>query len=663
MSIRRALARISPFAALAALAISASCSSDTNRIRAAERDGGAGGSGATGGAGGLGGNGATGGAITGGSGGIGPIPPGGAGGQAGSAPRDAGGPTMRPPTVIDRTGGKLPPDAVIKITKGGPNTSGMAFLYPYDRTVFPGGILPPLIQWKPAPGAIDAVYIHIASQRFDYKEIFVALPDARLELPKDAWDAAATESQGASDPTKVEITTMSGGVVTGPITEQWIFARGQLKSAIYYNTYNSAKTLPNNGAVMRILPLAKEPEVVKSVAGGIVPVGPCYSCHSLSANGQMLVAQRHQYPGGPYSSNSFDVATNPNVDPPPLATSSPGDEDWGFGAVYPDGSRVLTAAQPAAAGGFPALFPFAPLNNPGMLGPRPSKMFDTRTGAAITATGLVAYAKMPSFSPDGKKVVFNDHDSGQGHSLSVMDFDAATNTFSNKVEIFRDATLYPGWPFFTPDGQEVVFALGNGDDYATIQDPPTGLFVNRSNLVIVDLRHKNARPLDLANGKGLPARDLDLNYYATVSPVAAGGYFWVFFTSRRTYGNLMLQPEIDAVTKKIWVAAVDIEQHGEVGGPLTGDPSHPAFYLPGQELQSGNIRAFATLTPCKTDGTTCTSGIDCCGGFCVDGTCKPVPPGCSKIEDKCTTAADCCAATPPLVCIAGRCAAPPIIIK
>ena len=74
----------------------------------------------------------------------------------------------------------------------------------------------------------------------------------------------------------------------------------------------------------------------------------------------MLVAQRHQYPGGPYSSNSFDVAANPNIDPPPLATSAVGDEDWGFSAVYPDGSKVLTAAQPAEAGGSLALFPSLP---------------------------------------------------------------------------------------------------------------------------------------------------------------------------------------------------------------------------------------------------------------------------------------------------------------
>jgi hypothetical protein len=241
-----------------------------------------------------------------------------------------------------------------------------------------------------------------------------------------------------------------------------------------------------------------------------------------------------------------------------------------------------------------------------------------------------------------------------------MDFDNATNTFSNRVEIFNDPTLYPGWPFFTPDGLQVVFALGDGSDYATIQDPPTGLLVNHSNLFIVDLRQRPARPLDRANAKPLPVRDQNLNYYPTVSPIAAGGYFWVFFTSRRTYGNVMVQPETDAVTKKLWVAAINIESDGPtLPDPLTGDPSYPPFYLPGQELASGNIRAFATLTPCENDGSACTSGIDCCGGFCVNGKCSRTPPPCSEVEDKCGSDADCCAKTPPLRCIGGVCAFKP----
>jgi hypothetical protein len=130
--------------------------------------------------------------------------------------------------------------------------------------------------------------------------------------------------------------------------------------------------------------------------------------------------------------------------------------------------------------------------------------------------------------------------------------------------------------------------------------------------------------------------------------VAAGGYFWVFFTSKRNYGNAFVAdpPEVRAEGKKIWVAAIDIN------APEGSDPSHPAFFLPGQELESGNIRAFAALEPCKANGSMCGSGVDCCCGFCTDGQCA-CKVTCAKLDEKCSTADDCCDKT--LSCIGGFC--------
>jgi hypothetical protein len=170
----------------------------------------------------------------------------------------------------------------------------------------------------------------------------------------------------------------------------------------------------------------------------------------------------------------------------------------------------------------------------------------------------------------------------------------------------------------------------------------------------VDLATQTAHPLDAANGYSgttsylpYPGRDEHLGFYPTVSPVAAGGYFWVFFTSRRNYGNTIVGTVDDTKSKKIWVSAISIDAM-----PGT-DPSHAAFYLPGQEEASGNIRAFATLSPCKPDGQSCTSGIDCCGGFCTGGVCGGAQ-GCSHIDEKCSKDSDCC--DPSLKCIGGFCA-------
>ena len=102
------------------------------------------------------------------------------------------------------------------------------------------------------------------------------------------------------------------------------------------------------------------------------------------------------------------------------------------------------------------------------------------------------------------------------------------------------------------------------------------------------------------------AQDATLNYEPTVNPIASGGYAWVVFTSRRMYGNVaQLDPwsersaqlpvaATQVTDKKLWVAAIDLN------APPGTDPSHPAFYLPAQELLAGNSRGFWTVDACKT---------------------------------------------------------------
>jgi hypothetical protein len=149
----------------------------------------------------------------------------------------------------------------------------------------------------------------------------------------------------------------------------------------------------------------------------------------------------------------------------------------------------------------------------------------------------------------------------------------------------------------------------------------------------------------------LPFGDDDLhhNYFPTVSPVAAGGYFWVFFDTLRHFGSLGSQ-------RALWGFAIDVQPNGS----YVTDPSHPPFYLPGQEFgtSSNNHRAFAALDPCKQDGAACTTGIDCCGGRCGAGTCSQPPPpeqkSCAKRDERCATAADCCVSND--YCINGFCA-------
>jgi hypothetical protein len=195
--------------------------------------------------------------------------------------------------------------------------------------------------------------------------------------------------------------------------------------------------------------------------------------------------------------------------------------------------------------------------------------------------------------------------------------------------------------------------MGN---YAS-EDPGVAGSVAASELYVVPSAGGAAHRLDATSGYTagtlyLPggAADEGLDFYPTISPVASGGYFWLFFTGRRAYGNLYDRGPGDLGSKAVWVSAIDI-------GPAPGaDPSHPAFYLPGQELGSGNFRPTAALAPCKGDNEACDNGYACCGGDCTTGKCSGVLPTCGTLTNYCSPTTPCC--FPADVCINNYCSLP-----
>jgi hypothetical protein len=551
--------------------------------------------------------------------------------------------------------------------QGGGGTNRL--IYPYDGTIFPRGLVGPLLMWD---AQADQILIQAKSAKFTYVDCPQTPDKIRFQIPKAVWDGAGSWSDGPNDPLVVTVTALAGGAALAPVTAGLKFALATMKGAIYYNTYDSVIG-NHNGAVLKLIPGQDKPTLFLTDTG-TPPLGPCRSCHALSADGMTMTANHHTYPGV-YISESYNV-TGPT--PTLIQANLP---EAGFAGIYPDGSRLMTNGPPNASASI--FFPTAPGDVTALV-QSTSQMLEVKTGNVLKPAGWNApHAQMPMFSPDGKHIVYNDYDQGQGHSLFMADYDYASNAFSNPRQVFTDATLYAAWPFFTPDSKEIIFATDTRADF-TSQVPDPGLAINfttgqlqltptgHGHLMVIDVATKTATKLDLANGyKGgqtyLPAgeaRDNDREFFPTVTPIAAGGFYWALFTSRRTYGNLWTKDIEDQTTKKIWVSAIDID------APAGTDPSHPAFYLPGQETETGNIRAFGALEPCKEDGAACSAGSECCKGHCTQinpstgiGVCGELMVNqCSRLDDKCTADTDCC--TDPqngalgrkLYCIAGFCA-------
>lgn len=539
----------------------------------------------------------------------------------------AGGTCTSGVCTLSENPGNVTAGAETALQGGGSADSALAWLYPYDQTVFPRGILSPTLQFGGT--APSAVWVHVSFPEMTYDGYFGAstapLGGGQVTLPAATWTAIEAMAT-ATDSVQVSLTKMSGGQVTGPITESWTIAQGEARGTIYYETYDS-EILGGIGSVgiMKIQPGATVPTPVKSGCGNV--------CHTASSDGSTLVANTVLA----FGSASYDLQTSAST------IFAAGSEIFTYGGLYPDGSFVMSAT-----------------NYRTWLG-APSRLYNTKTGANIAAPGwdgTITNAGAPAFSPDGKQIAFNheDSDNGAGHTLSVMSFNLATHGFGSRVDVATDPAHTLAWPAWTPDVTSIVYHAGSNTAFETDDTSDAGVGTT-GNVYVVDVASHTTARLDALDGYNpsgttyLPANDPDLSFAPTVLPEVVGGYFWVVFTSHRSYGNTSPSKDNSGVNGKLWVSAVNI------GATPGTDSSHPAFFLQGQELTSDNLRGFWVLDPCQASGSACTGGDQCCGGYCspVSGqyACVSTPGACSADLGKCSTSADCCVASDK--CINGKC--------
>jgi hypothetical protein len=578
-------------------------------------------------------------------------------------------------------------DAATLTALGAPSsngaTEGLTFLYPYDKTVWPRGLVAPLLMWTWSIGDADAIQVSLRTTTgsFSYTGTFgrpAILSSTggkfiRMPIPQDVWDMATNTAGGTTDQLTLGLTVAKAGVAYGPITETFTIAEARLAGTIYYNSYGTQLAQNFSGAVGgngmfggAVLSIHVGDTAPKLAAGSSGGSAQCRVCHSVAANGSRLVVQHGDSYG---TSSAYDLDPTGNVEHVMV-------NDATFPGVYPDGSLALTEG--------------------GLLLPLPT---DTTPIPTTGLTSVVTDLGDPAFSPDGTMIVFNPL-AGPGvtpsSTLYTMAFAKATGTFSAPLLVAQETSpARPGWPAFFPDSKSIIY---HRQTVASSCDGPSSIVTRsgaRAQIYWTSLSGPSAvTPLDQLNGKGyLPklaqastvacsdacgtassptigtlnadhSDDVDVNYEPTVNPVASGGYAWVVFTSRRMYGSVATigsfcsDPRgvdlIDNITpKKLWVAAIDLSQAAGV------DSSHPAFYLPAQELLAGNARGFWSLDPCEPDGTSCTSGDQCCNGYCEAGdgglVCANTSPSstCSALSDKCTKSSDCC--DPSNECINGFC--------
>jgi len=502
---------------------------------------------------------------------------------------------------------------LLKNPTGGQDAS-VVWAYPYNGTVWPQGILAPEMMWN-GSGAGDKYWIHLQGPFTEFDVFTLADPPARHPLDPTLWTQLTESGSGGTVDLTMNRLPAGASAANTVIDHDWTVANGSLRGTVYYWANNI-------GRVMRIKPDAGAPEDFLAAAG---ISDNCSTCHSVSANGSTLIL------GGDVTTSTFDLLTNTTA----FSTTTVGKpvRNWAMPAISPDGSTLIenNAALPGPPGGSDG-------------------MWDSKTGAKLTGLGLDGIMlDMPAFAPDGSRIAYVDHTS---RDLGVYAWDPISKLATSPqtlVAAGADASLNAiAFPSVSPDAKWIVYHRGAYPGSLDTRFGPGSLYLASSETPGADVRLRNANGDDYPFAAG--ARDLNQNYEPTFAPLNAGGYSWVVYTARRTYGNRLTGDS--TLVKQLWVAAID--QDPQPGA----DPSHPAFRVPGQDIGTLNMRGFWALEPCKQVDEECTSGSQCCNQNCVDGFCEePDPGGCSETGNACEETADCC--DPGATCVNGFCSEPP----
>jgi hypothetical protein len=474
--------------------------------------------------------------------------------------------------------------AFIKLEKSDNAADAPNWSYPQKGTIIPNGMYPPRLQWQDdlTPG-----FFQLLMENEDGLKLTIYTKNRYYQPSRDIWTQVGAVSKGTVSLSLTGAADSDVGKAYTADSHHVVSAVATLAGSVYYW---EVKT----GSIMRLDSDKPVPAAV-SVFSDNATNGQCRGCHTLSKDGSKL-AYSFNAKGGGDLGMAWTTAPEPEILTPGSGVLA---ETMTFG---PSGNKMVISdlQHMWLADVTPGIFGGA---------------FNLGDIVTVAESGGTQRAQTPAWSPDGSALAYTLSNAGVGlvqggvgSELTLRFWDDENQTFIDPYVILPTGTLpdrpYHDYPTWTPDSKYLV--ARNSEKWAT-SSKNSGL----SGLTLVDVSTDQWVEL-------LTAAPVDEHYGRPhFSPFMEGGYYWLVFYTDRPYGNVKT-----GNGKQLWVTAIDLDASTD------SDPSHPAFWLPGQDVTTVNLSGYWAQSYCKIAGDVCTENENCCIGLeCI------IPPG--EVEGSC----------------------------
>ena len=497
--------------------------------------------------------------------------------------------TVRLQTVFVQ--GDAPADSADKFTGDTDATRAPTIVYPNDGVLIPPNLNE--LEFHFLPAGNDLFEMTFKGNTVELKVYFKcqSLEEGCSFLPDESTWMLISDAERGEEPVKYALRGVSSsqpGKVGVSDNRTLGFGEQNIEGGIYY--WNAAA-----GAIRRYDFGRRGQKAENYIDRGTAGATFCVGCHVVSRDGKRISVGMDVPAPAPYK--VFDVASRD-------VYFSAGSMFEGGGANFysfnPDASRMLTSngvsiVMRDSTSGAVQIDPFA--SN----GAMPDWSPDGKR---------VVYAKpdstLPCFIPQMCGTPGVDR-----ASLEVINFDGFSLSGATEETLvpFEGENNY--YPSFSPDGKWVLFN----------RSPSNANSFGASDAEVWAVSTLGgAQPIRLDKAS-TGNTDSWPKWAPDVQPYRGRSIMWLTFSSTRKIGLRKQTVGEDSdgeptPISQIWMAAFDPDR-----GEIVGDPSYPAFWLPFQEPESGNhIAQWVT----RIERQPCNVESECASGeLCEDGVCLP----------------------------------------